>query len=136
MGLMLPRDFARSHLATALQGLPHPPMPGNVCAGTWWVARPFRMQLSSLQVFAETLKAKFALPGAASPEDQLKPPVADLLKAGGGAFGLTIETRTETHLSEFAVRPDVAVYVGGLICGYIELKAPGLGADAPKLKGE
>ena len=34
------------------------------------------------------------------------------------------------------MRPDIAIYVGGLICGYVELKAPGLGADAPKLKGE
>jgi hypothetical protein len=40
------------------------------------------------------------------------------------------------HLSEHKVRPDIATYVGGLICGYVELKAPGLGADAPKLKGE
>ena len=42
----------------------------------------------------------------------------------------------KTHLSEHKVRPDIAIYVGGLICGYIELKAPGLGADASKLKGE
>ena len=39
-------------------------------------------------------------------------------------------------MSEHKVRPDIAIYVGGLICGYIELKAPGLGADAPKLKGD
>lgn len=34
------------------------------------------------------------------------------------------------------MRPDIAIYVKGLICGYIELKAPGLGADAPKLTGK
>jgi len=28
------------------------------------------------------------------------------------------------------------MYADGLICGYIELKAPGLGADAPRLKGK
>ena len=94
------------------------------------------MDLSTLEAFADALKAKFSLPGSASPEDQLKPVVADLLSFAGGAYGLTVQTRTGSHLSEHKVRPDIAVYVGGLICGYIELKAPGLGADAPKLKGE
>jgi len=94
------------------------------------------MNLAELESFADKLKAKFALPGSASPEDQLKPVVADLLTGSGVSYGLTVETRTETHLSDHKVRPDIAVYVGGLICGYIELKAPGLGADAPKLKGD
>ncbi|MBC7285689.1 type I restriction enzyme HsdR N-terminal domain-containing protein, partial [Hoeflea sp.] len=94
------------------------------------------MDIGDLETFADALKAKFALPGAASPEDQLKPEVAALFVATGAKYGLTVETRTETHLSEHKVRPDIAIYVGGLICGYIELKAPGLGADAPKLKGD
>ena len=100
-------------------------------AVTGWV-----MDLATLEVFAEALKAKFALPGSASPEDQLKPVVADLFKAAGASYGLTVETRTETHLSQHKVRPDIAIYVGGLICGYIELKAPGLGADATRLTGK
>ena len=94
------------------------------------------MDIGDLETFADALKAKFALPGSASPEDQLKPEVAALFVATGAKYGLTVETRTETHLSEHKVRPDIAIYVGGLICGYIELKAPGLGADAPKLKGD
>ena len=95
-----------------------------------------RHENSFLESFGDALKAKFSLPGSASPEDQLKPVVADLLKSAGTDYGLTVDTRTETHLSDHKVRPDIAVYVGGLICGYVELKAPGLGADAPKLKGE
>ncbi len=94
------------------------------------------MDLVSLQNFADTLKSKFSLPGAASPEDQLKPVVADLIRDAGGSYGHTLASRTETHLSEHKVRPDIAIYVGGLICGYIELKAPGLGADAPRLTGK
>ena len=93
------------------------------------------MDISLLKDFADGLKAKFSLPGTASPEDQLKAPVAELLKDAGAAFGLNVESRTETHLSGHKVRPDIAIYVGKLICGYIELKAPGLGADATKLKG-
>ncbi len=94
------------------------------------------MSFAFLQGYAEALKAKFLLPGPASREDQLKPEIAALISAWGAALGLKIETRTETHLSEHKVRPDIAIYVGGLICGYIELKAPSLGADAPTLKGD
>ncbi|MCG6122325.1 MAG: N-6 DNA methylase [Microvirga sp.] len=90
----------------------------------------------ALEDFAQTLAAKFALPGSASPEDQLKPAVADLFRRAGTAFGRVVETRTETQLTEHKVRPDIAIYVDGLICGYVELKAPGLGADAPRLRGE
>ena len=75
-------------------------------------------------------------PESTSPEDQLKSDVATLLVDAGAKYGLTVETRTETYLSEHKVRPDIAIYVGGLICGYVELKAPGSGADAPKLKGD
>lgn len=94
------------------------------------------MDLSTLEAFAAALKAKFSLPGSASPEDQLKPVIAKLLTSAGAAYGFTVESRTEAHLGEHKVRPDIAIYVGGLICGYVELKAPGLGADAPKLKGD
>ena len=93
------------------------------------------MDVSALEAFANDLKATFSLPGSASPEDQLKGPVAALLAKAGVACRLRVQCRTETHLSEHHVRPDVAVHVERLICGYIELKAPGLGADAPKLKG-
>ncbi len=82
------------------------------------------MDIVDLEVFADALKAKFALPGAASPEDQLKPEDAALLVATGAKYGLTVETRTETHLLEHKVRPDIAIFAGGLICGYIELQLP------------
>lgn len=94
------------------------------------------MKLVDLEEFANKLTTKFALLGSSSDEDQLKPGIPELLAKAGAAYGLEVETKTETHLSEHKVRPDIAVYVGKLICGYIELKAPGLGADAPKLKGK
>jgi hypothetical protein len=99
-------------------------------------AASFSGLLGALKTFAADLKEKFALPGSASPEDQLKGPIGELAKSAGSTFGLTVSTKTEAHLSEHSVRPDVAVYSAGLICGYIELKQPGLGADAPKLKGK
>ena len=94
------------------------------------------MDLSDLKTFAHSVKGKFAIADAASPEDQLKPSVADLFQAAGERYGLTIRTKTEAYLADTKVRPDIAVYVGGLICGYVELKAPGFGADAPRLKGD
>ena len=93
------------------------------------------MKPSDLEEFADAICAKFQLPGDASDEDQLKPVVAELLEVAGAGYGLSVETLTETHLPEHKVRPDIGVYVGGLICGYIELKAPGKGADAARLKG-
>ena len=99
-----------------------------VATNGWARETGLSVNLSELVAFADKLKAKFALPGSASPEDQLKPVVADLLAGAGVLYGRTVETRTETHLSDHKVRPDIAVYVGGLVCGYIELKAPGLGA--------
>ncbi|MXW19733.1 MAG: hypothetical protein F4Z95_02905 [Gammaproteobacteria bacterium] len=94
------------------------------------------MDVSILIDFADELKTKFSLPGSAAPEDQLKAPVAELLKRAGADIGLQIDTRTESTLSDLKARPDIAIHVAGLICGYIELKAPGSGADAPKLKGK
>jgi hypothetical protein len=67
------------------------------------VASERAMDVLILEKFADALKAKFSLPGAASPEDQLKPVVADLLKSSGTTYKLIVETRTETHLSEHKV---------------------------------
>jgi hypothetical protein len=91
---------------------------------------------NALAAFAAELKHNFALPGSANPEDQLKAPTASLVKSVGDVVGQTVSTKTEAHFSEHSVRPDMAIYSAGLICGYIELKAPGFGADAPKLKGK
>lgn len=65
----------------------------------------------------------------------MKSPVANLIALFGGIFKVEVATKTEAHLSVEKARPDLAVYAKNLINGYIELKAPGLGADAPKLKG-
>lgn len=93
------------------------------------------MDFSDLKSFASSVKDKFAIADSASPEDQLKPSVTGLFEDVGESYDLMVRTKTEAYLSEAKVRPDIAVYVDGLICGYVELKAPGLGADAPRLRG-
>ena len=94
--------------------------------------------------FSETVK-KFAtsLPTAysaieasnAQPEDQLKPPVKELIESFGVEIGTPIVATTEAQMADLKGRPDVAVAVSGLVTGHIELKAPGKGARTTKLKG-
>ena len=62
------------------------------------------MELSDLKSFAQGLKEKFTIADAASPEDQLKFPVAHLLKAVGGQYDLRVKTKTEIYLYERRVR--------------------------------
>jgi hypothetical protein len=66
----------------------------------------------------------------AQPEDQLKDPVQTLLRHAAAG----VETRTEVRVSELEARPDIGVAVGRLLCGHVELKAPGLGANTALLK--
>jgi len=91
---------------------------------------------NNLKLFASELKKKFDLPGQASPEDQLKGPIGALFARSTKFFTFEIETKTEAQLSEQKVRPDMAIYTDGLICGYVELKRPGLGASPSKLKSK
>lgn len=71
----------------------------------------------------------------ADPEDQLKPPVIDLLRAAGADCKLKVGAATEVRAADLGVRPDIGVSVGGLLCGYVELKAPGKGANPRRYKG-
>ena len=48
------------------------------------------MDIGVLKGFTDGLKAKFSLPGTASPEDQLKAPVAELLKDAAAAIGALV----------------------------------------------
>ncbi len=90
---------------------------------------------TALRTFAAQITAKFNLSGYVSfqPEDQLKSPVEELIKAVGGVLGLAVQVVTEVH-AEDAGRPDIGVTQQGLLTGHIELKAPGKGADVRRLK--
>lgn len=85
--------------------------------------------LKPLVQFAVSLTANFALKISAQPEDQLKGPVSNLVKSVGDVIAKQVETRTEAKADDVAGRPDMAVAVGKLLTGYIELKAPGKGAS-------
>ena len=77
--------------------------------------------------------ANIAIEGA--PEDQLRGPletlVHDLAEVAGLSAG-SIHLVGETTLAELKTRPDFAVAVSKALVGFIEVKAPGKGADPRK----
>ena len=91
--------------------------------------------LDALQYFAQELTKKFAVKAPFSPEDQLKGPVDALICAAASSLGFGVDLVTEVHAKALAGRPDMGVARSTLLTGYVELKAPGKGADPTKLKG-
>ena len=88
---------------------------------------------NAVSAYGASLKPKLsniAITGA--PEDQLRGPletlIKDLAEVGGLAVG-TIQLVGETTLSDIKTRPDFAVIVSKALVGFIEVKAPGKGAD-------
>ena len=87
--------------------------------------------------FAEELRQIGKLHGGGIVEDHLKEPVATLLKEAGQTLGVAdIRTRTEEKVKELSARPDMGVFVNGLVCGYIELKIPGKGANPARFSSK
>lgn len=91
----------------------------------------------ALAQFAASLRTNFSVAGnnPAHPEDQLKGPIQTLLSQFGVVFGHEVVGRTEAPAPGVSGRPDVGVSVDGLLTGYIELKAPGKGADPNPWQG-
>ncbi|MGC9360896.1 MAG: type ISP restriction/modification enzyme [Anaerolineae bacterium] len=92
----------------------------------------FRQHLSS---YAQALTDTYALPVPFAPEDQLKPAVAALLGQAGELLDRAVQTVTEARAPDHLGQPDIGVTTDGLLAGYIELKAPGKGANPDKLSG-
>lgn len=89
----------------------------------------------ALERFAETLAKDILSRIPAQPEDQLKRPVRDLLESAGALTKKEVASRTEAQVEGLGARPDIGVEVGKLLTGHVELKAPGKGGRAEKLKG-
>ena len=84
--------------------------------------------------FGEKAKAKLSNPAASGqPEDQLRAPFETLLSDIGLLTNISkIEAVGESSLADLKTRPDYAVTVLGALVGFVELKAPGKGADPRK----
>ena len=80
-------------------------------------------------------RAKTKLDNAAisgAPEDQLRAPLEGLIYDLGEFLGLPrkhIAAVGETSLADLKTRPDYAVTLNAALVGFIEVKAPGKGAD-------
>lgn len=86
---------------------------------------------AAAEKFANDLQKSFASRMPAQPEDQLKGPVQALLKA----VRCGVISKTEAQVKDLGGRPDIGVEVAGALCGHVELKGPGFGAQAHKFKG-
>jgi hypothetical protein len=91
--------------------------------------------LQALRTFAEAVKAKVSANAEGEAEAQLSGPVSSLLEAVGKIVHRTIVAKAESRLGDRMGIPDFGVVVDGALNGYVELKAPGHGADTARYKG-
>ena len=92
---------------------------------------------SAVSLFGERTKGKLANVGASGqPEDQLRSPFESLLQDMSALTALAgaVEAVGESSVASLKTRPDYAVTVTNALVGFVELKAPGKGADPRKFK--
>jgi len=89
----------------------------------------------ALQRFAETVTAKTAALTPGEPEDQLRGPFENFLADAARTLGWNVVCAGETRLPGRLGQPDYAVHLNKLLAGYVELKAPGLGANPKRFSG-
>jgi len=86
--------------------------------------------------YGATAKAKLSSPAiTGAPEDNIRAPLEELITALAEAAGQQpgwVTLVGESTLSALGTRPDYAVTVRSALTGFIELKAPGKGADPRK----
>ena len=89
--------------------------------------------------FGRAAKAKLANPAAyGEPEDQLRAPFEQLILDLATLVGLpagAVVAVGETALTAERSRPDYSVTVRSALTGFVELKAPGKGADPRRFRG-
>src|ERR1035438_8140063 len=93
---------------------------------------------SAIAAFGVKAKEKLSNPAATGqPEDQLRAPFEHLL---ADLAELSLLPRSavaavgESSVSDLKTRPDYAITVSNALAGFVELKAPGKGADPRKFK--
>ena len=91
--------------------------------------------LTALKRFADAVSAKMNQLSAGEPEDQLRAPFEQFIAEAGKIHALKIVCTGETQLPGRIGKPDYAVHSGGLLAGYVELKAPGTGAIPNRFTG-
>ncbi|MBM3188945.1 MAG: DNA methyltransferase, partial [Chloroflexi bacterium] len=90
---------------------------------------------NALQEFAASVTAKMTQLVVGEPEDQVRAPFENLMAAVAEALGCNLVCTGETPLPDRLGQPDYAVHLNQLLAGYVELKAPGVGATASRFRG-
>jgi hypothetical protein len=88
-----------------------------------------------LKSFALQVTEKFSNFAAGEPEDQLRGPIESLFGGYGSIISQKIILKGESSLHNRLGRPDFGAIDKNLLIGYIELKAPGKGANPALYKG-
>lgn len=91
--------------------------------------------LVALRTFADAVKAKVSANAEGEAEAQLSGPVSSLLESIGTIIHRRIVAKAESRLGDRLGIPDFGVVVDGALNGYVELKAPGHGADTARFRG-
>lgn len=94
---------------------------------------------SAVSAFGLAAKSKLSSPAASGePEDQLRAPLEHLFADLAELCGFSRDAITlvgESSLAGLKTRPDYAVTVRDALVGFIEVKAPGKGADPRRYRG-
>jgi len=89
--------------------------------------------------FGADAKATLANPAiSGEPEDQLRVPLVRLFKDLAELCGLKsqwLDAVGESSLAALKTRPDFAITLRNVLVGFVEVKAPGKGADPRRYKG-
>lgn len=85
--------------------------------------------LAALTAFTGAIRQKFSTHVEGEPEDQLRAPCEALTASIGAVLGHSVTVVGETLLANHGGKPDFGIAVDKLLCGHIELKAPGKGAN-------
>src|ERR1019366_8206511 len=93
---------------------------------------------SAVSTFGAKAKTKLGnLAATGQPEDQLRAPFEHFLAHLGELCHFpqgSVVAVGESSVSDLKTRPDYAVTVRNALAGFVELKAPGKGADPRKFK--
>jgi hypothetical protein len=89
----------------------------------------------ALPRFAEAVTGKMSTLTPGEPEDQLRGPFENFMADAARALGWNVVCTGETKLPGRLGKPDYAVHLNKLLAGYVELKAPGVGADPKRFAG-
>lgn len=91
--------------------------------------------LKALRKFAGAVTAKMTSFAVGEPEDQLRAPFETFMHDLGQTIARNIVCTGETKLPGRLGKPDYAVHAAGALIGYVELKAPGVGANPKRFTG-